>query len=95
MQPITLTLRPDHPIFRALGGDAYQEATSDLVMRARNARAMAQVSDPYARILLQQYHAASSGSSGKYELAHQLRALGVTDFDGMIWDRPSDARVAA
>ena len=85
---VPMVLPADHPAFYAVGGDAFHAAASDLVARARKARALAQVNDPVTRAMKVCYHAASSGSYEKGEFGDQLRARGVTHFDGVLWPTP-------
>ena len=87
MNTITIEIPADHPALHCLGGDEYQAAASDLVMRARNACAIARAPEA-ARYLMPSYFAAGSGSYAKGELAQKLKEFGVTDFTGMIWDAP-------
>ena len=95
MNTITITIPADHPALRFLGGDEYQAAASDLVMRARNANAIARAPET-ARAWMPAYFAAGSGSHAKGELAQKLKEFGVTDFTGMTWDAPkSKGRVIA
>ena len=88
MADITITIPSDHPAFRCLGGNDFVEAANDLVIRARQARALTNAPSA-AQTMMRYYFAADSGSSQKGELADKLSVMGVTDFSGIDWNQPT------